>query len=95
MLPVIWTQQAKDDLFDIIRYIGEVNPTAAERLQHRLETIVLPLSQHPLMYPQSTKMPEYREIVAHPNYLVFYHVLADRVQIEMVSHGRRNFPISR
>jgi len=95
MLPVIWTQQATDDLLDIIRYIGEINPMAATRLQRRLETVVFPLSEHPLMYPQSAKMPEYREIVAHPNDLVFYQVLADKVQIEMVSHGRRNFPISR
>ena len=40
-------------------------------------------------------MPGYREVVAHPNYLVFYRVLADRVQIEMVAHARRLFPLQR
>jgi len=94
MLPVIWTASARKDLYEIIDYISDVNHDAAERLQERLEAAVLPLSTYPYLYPKSRRMPFYREIVAHPNYLVFYRVLADRVQIEMVAHGRRNFPIA-
>jgi len=40
-------------------------------------------------------MPGHRDIVAHPDYLVFYRVLADKISIEMVAHGRRNFPVRR
>jgi len=92
MIPVVWTAAARKDLHDIIDYISDVNQDAAERLRERLEAAVLPLCNHPYLYPRSRRMPAYREIVAHPNYLVFYRVLNDRVQIEMVAHGRRNFP---
>jgi len=94
MLAVVWTAAAREDLREIIDYISDFNRTAAERLQERLESVVLPLSTYPYLYPQSRRMPAYREIVAHPNYLVFYRVLADKVQIEMVAHGRRNFPLT-
>jgi len=46
MLPLIWTPRAQSDLLEIIRYIGKVNPGAAERMKTRLETVVLPLSEH-------------------------------------------------
>jgi len=95
MRPVVWAEAAQEDLAEIVEYIADFNQAAAERLRGRLESAVLPLSEHPLMYPESRKMPGYREIVAHPNYLIFYRVLTDRIRIEMVSHGRRNFPIHR
>ena len=44
------------------------------------------------MYKASERKPGWREIVAHPNYLVFYRVLADRVQVEMVAHARQQYP---
>jgi len=89
MLPVIWTTSARDDLAEIIDYISDVNPAAALRLQDRLETVVLPLSEHPLMYRQSDRLPDCREIVAHPNYIVLYRVTLDCVQVVRVVHARR------
>jgi len=50
------------------------------------------LAEHPYMYKFSERKPGWRQIVAHPNYLVFYRVLADRVQIEMVAHARQQYP---
>jgi len=95
MHPVIWTDAAKTDLAEIAAYIARDSPRAAEHLIQRLRTVVLPLSDHPHLYPESRRMPGYREIVAHPNYLLFYRVLANEISIEMVAHGRRNFPIHR
>jgi len=95
MLPVVWAKSAREDLTEIVDYISDFNPGAAEQLRERIETVVLPLSEHPCMYPQSDKMPGCREIVAHSNYLVFYQVQTDRVEIKMVAHGRRSFPIIR
>jgi len=89
MLPLIWTPRAQSDLLEIIRYIGVVNPGAAERLKTRLETVVLPLSQYPEMYRQSERLPDCREIVAHPNYIVFYRVNRDCVEVVRVVHARR------
>jgi len=94
-LPVVWTDAAKADLAEIAAYIARDNPRAAGQLIQRLRTSVLSLSAHPRMYQESQRMPELREIVAYPNYLVFYRVLADAISIEMVAHGHRNFPIHR
>jgi len=95
MFPVVWDEAAQEDLAEIVEYIADFNQVAAEQLRERLENAVLPLGEYPLMYPESRKMPGCREIVAHPNYLIFYRVLPDRIRIEMVAHGRRNFPLVR
>jgi len=89
MLPLIWTPRAQSDLLEIIRYIGEFNPGAAERLKTRLETVVLPLSEHPEMYRKSDRLPNCREIVAHPNYIVLYRVNRDCVEVMRIVHARR------
>jgi len=94
MIPIIWTAEAREDVEEILDYISDENPAAAERLRVRFETVVLPLSEFPLMYPESQRMPSCREIVAHSNYLVFYHVARDHIEVVNVVHGRRNFPLS-
>jgi len=94
MLPVIWTPEAREDLREIVRYIARDNPAAARRMRKLLENSVLPVREHPLMYRQSQRMPSCREIVAHPNYLVFYRVAEDHIEVVNVLHGRRNFPVA-
>ena len=88
-----WTEEADEDLAEIIGYVFERNPTAARRLWDQLKSSAVNLSDHPYLFKESERVPGYREIVAHPNYLVFYRVLDDRVQIEMVAHARRKFPV--
>ncbi|PWR22477.1 type II toxin-antitoxin system RelE/ParE family toxin [Zavarzinia aquatilis] len=92
MLPVVWLAGAKDDLIRIIRFIAAENPAAARRLKDRLFAVVQPLAEHPLMYPQSYRLPGLREIVAHPSYAVLYRVTASRVEIVAVVHTSRRFP---
>jgi toxin ParE1/3/4 len=53
-----------------------VNLTAAEALAARIESSVLPLSEHPYLFRQD-RVPGIREVVAHPNYIVIYRVLAE------------------
>jgi addiction module RelE/StbE family toxin len=95
MLPVFWTEAADEDLAAITDYVAEHDPTTALRLWQRLKSAAVSLSEHPYLFRESERMPGYREIVAHPNYLVFYRVLADRVQIEMVAHTRRLYPLQK
>ena len=40
----------------------------------------------------SNRIPDLRELVAHPNYIVLYRVTATRIEIVNVVHARRNFP---
>jgi len=47
MLPIHWLPQALDELYEIVTYIGQFSPRAAEKLQNRIETSVLPLANFP------------------------------------------------
>jgi toxin ParE1/3/4 len=47
MLPIVWSADAEDDTAEIIRFVGERNPLAAEKLWDLLHDSVLPLSEHP------------------------------------------------
>jgi plasmid stabilization system protein ParE len=38
------------------------------------------------------RLPGTREIVAHPNYIVVYRVLIDRIVVEAVIHARQKYP---
>jgi len=89
MLPVIWAPSARDDLAEIVDYISDDNPAAAFRLQERLESAVLPLSENPRMYQKSNRLPGCREIVVHKNYVVLYRVAPDYVEVVRVVHARR------
>ncbi len=92
MLPVIWRATARDDLAQIVRYVALENPPAARRLKRLLEEAILPAAEHPYLYRQSERIPGLREIVAHPNYVVFYRVAATRIEVVNVVHARREYP---
>jgi toxin ParE1/3/4 len=91
-LPIIWRASARNDLAEIIRYVANVNPIAARRLRQVLMESVLPVSEHPYLYRQSQTVPAMREIVAHPNYMVYYRVTATCIEVVNVIHTRREFP---
>lgn len=91
MLPVIWTEVALADLDNILNYIGERSEAAAEALQKRIEDAVGPLAQYPYLY-RSGRVPGTREMVAHPNYIVVYCVMAERLEISAVLHSRQQYP---
>jgi toxin ParE1/3/4 len=92
MLPIFWRESAREDLRRIVSHIAEESPPAARRIKLRLESVVLPLSEHPYLYRHSDRVPALREVVAHPNYIVLYRVTADRIEIVNVVHARRQFP---
>jgi addiction module RelE/StbE family toxin len=92
MLPVVWRPEAQQDLLEIVSFVAKHNYPAAEHPGRLIYESAEPLAEHPFMYKASIRKPGYREIVVHPNYLVFYRVLADRVQIEMVAHTRQQYP---
>ena len=89
--PVVWREEARSDLAEIITYIAERNPIAARRLKTRLEESVMPLQQHPLLFRKG-RVEGTREIVVHPNYIVVYRVLEAHVEITSVIHARREYP---
>ncbi|GHU20900.1 plasmid stabilization protein ParE [Betaproteobacteria bacterium] len=92
MLPVVWHPDAERDLLEIVAFIAEHDYRAAERMGRLIYESAEPLAEHPYMCKASERKPGWREIVVHPNYLVFYRVLSDRVQVDMVAHSRQQYP---
>jgi addiction module RelE/StbE family toxin len=91
MLSVKWHDEAKVDLLEIMAFIAERNEQAALDLYERIERSLEHLPEHPYLYKPSLRMAGTREIVVHPNYIVFYEV-TDVIEVLAVVHARENFP---
>jgi toxin ParE1/3/4 len=91
VLTVFWRASARANLASIIRFIANESPPAARRLRKLIEDSVLPAAEHPYLY-RPGRVPGTREIVAHPNYIVVYRVIADGVEVVTVLHARQEYP---
>ena len=91
MKGLVWRAGARRDLAEIITYIATRNPTAARRMRHLIEDAVLPLPNHPYAY-RVGRVPDTRELMAHPNYIVVYRVAAYHVEIVSIVHARQQYP---
>ena len=91
MLSVKWRDEAKADLLEIMGFIAERNEQAAYDLQERIERSLEHLPAHPYLYKPSLRVAGTREIVVHPNYIVFYEV-TDVIEILAIVHAREDFP---
>ena len=76
----------------ILDHIGIINRPAAQRLFERIEHDLEHVAEHPYLYKASQRTSGLREIVAHPNYIVYYPVTATCVEVVNVIHTRREFP---
>jgi plasmid stabilization system protein ParE len=95
VLPVEWKASADADLLGILESISEHDEQAAERLFDRIQYDLEHAAEHPYLFKPSQRIPGMREIVTHPNYIVFYRVTATCIEVVNVVHVRREFPISR
>lgn len=87
---VDWRPEAVADLWEILEYIDEQNPQAAEELYAEIERATSALPEHPYLY-RLGRVLNTREIIVHPNYVVIYR-LTDRIEILSVLHARQQFP---
>lgn len=91
MLEVIWRPWAQESLSHLIAFIADDNPSAARRLRLRILESVEPARSYPEL-GRLGRAPGTREIIAHPNYLVIYHVLPGAIEVLDVVHARREYP---
>lgn len=91
-----WRPRALEDLRAIVRYIGKDSPMRAKRFGAELYDKTKALTQYPEL--GRTGRPGLsgglRELVIHPNYIIFYRVLARAcaVQILRVKHAAQQTP---
>jgi toxin ParE1/3/4 len=91
MLPIVWRATAIEKLSKIVRFIAEHNPTGASNIKSLIEQSVLPTAEHPYLF-RPGRVKGTREIVAHPNYVVVYRVMMDRIEVLAVVHARQQYP---
>lgn len=92
MLAIEWTDEARQDLRQIVHYVAEHNPSAAVKLGQAIEESTWPLSEHPYLF-RAGRVSGTREIVAHKNYIVVYRITLTCIEVLRVMHARRNFPV--
>ncbi|MGH6785930.1 MAG: type II toxin-antitoxin system RelE/ParE family toxin [Novosphingobium sp.] len=91
MLKLIWNPEARQNVRDIIDYIGDRHPAAAIRMRHMFDDCAERLTAHPYIY-RVGRVAGTREAVVHPNYIMIYEVGLDTVEIVSVVHARRQYP---
>lgn len=85
---------AQKDLEEIIQYVQKDNPSAAENFLTDFDETVSKLGDFPLMgqVPKDRRLEHlnYRLLIVG-NYLVFYVVEDNYVEIRRILHGRRKY----
>jgi toxin ParE1/3/4 len=91
---VKWRPEARSELWCILDYIGDRNPTAAAQLFDEIERATQALPQHPYLY-RVGRVSGTRGIVVSPNYIVIYRVTTDSIEVVSVLHTRQEYPNSK
>ena len=89
---VLVTAEAETDLEQIARYVAEHSPQSALKLIRELRERCESLSDAPRGYPLVPRY-EHLGIRRRPfgNFLIFYRVGADAIEIVHILHGARDY----
>jgi addiction module RelE/StbE family toxin len=91
---VVVTDEAKADLMEIGEFIRPHNPERAATFVDELLGRCADLADMPRAFPLIPRY-EHHEIrrCVHRDYLIFYRVLEDLVEIIHILHGARNYEV--
>ena len=80
---ITFAAHANRDLEDIVRFLAQKNPGAAERLGNALIDNALSLATLPRRGVAFQQRPEYRRILHRPWFLIFYRIDEARRLVEV------------
>jgi toxin ParE1/3/4 len=90
MIPIVKSPQYEQDLGEIWLHIAQDNPAAADRVVAAIENTIELLSEFPgIGAPCPHLAPGLRRTLWR-EYLIYYRVREDMVEIVRTLHGRRN-----
>jgi toxin ParE1/3/4 len=90
MIPIVKSPQYERDMAEIWQYIAQHNPAAADRVVRAIETTIELLSEFPgIGTPCPHLAPGLRRTLWR-EYLIYYRVRENKVEIVRALHGRRN-----
>jgi len=90
-----WRPQASADLLEIVAYIADDNPDAAQELKDEIEAKADKLPDHPRLYKPSVRVKGLRELIVRSHYIVLYRESPELVEVVNVIHARRQWPPKR
>lgn len=91
MLMIDWSTQALDDVDSVVDYLFARNPAAAMEMDFLIHESVRNLAVMPYI-GRPGRLPETRELVIHPNYIIVYEVNAQMLKILSLIHTRQSYP---
>lgn len=91
MTRLFWTPDATQNRDEIYDYIEADNPTAALALDELFAEKAGRLIDRPGL-GRPGRVAGTRELVAHRNYILVYHVAGDLVRVLRVMHAARQWP---
>ena len=91
MLELNWSDEALDDLAEIVAYIADRNEGAARRLRALITEAADRLPSNPTIY-RPGRIDGTREVIVHSNYIIVYRVTLTAVDIVAVLHARQQYP---
>jgi toxin ParE1/3/4 len=83
---------ARSDLDEIWSYIAQDNMDAADRFIHALVSRFPTLAAMPLLGRQREELATRLRSFPVGNYVIFYRLMENGVEIARVLHGTRDFP---
>jgi toxin ParE1/3/4 len=92
MLKVLRTELADEDLLEIWFYIGADDMDAADRVIDRIDARCESLALNPEMGAERPDLMPGMRYLVEGNYLIFYRVRSDFVEILRILNGMRNLP---
>jgi addiction module RelE/StbE family toxin len=91
VVKVEWRPAARESLLEIVDYISDDNPDAAQALKDEIEEKIAGLTENPQMY-RPGRVAGTRELVVRSNYIVVYATLADLIVIIQILHAAQQWP---
>ena len=93
-MAVFWTDEALDDLEEILAYYYlEAGPATAEAVERRITSQVEGLEPFPERIRKSDRIPGARELVVNRlPYVAFVKLVEDGIVVLNVVHTARKFP---
>jgi toxin ParE1/3/4 len=89
---VTFTDRARSDLIDIAEWIGFDNPGRAATFAMELRERCLSLSSLPARFPVAYEASDHSvRKMTHGQYLIFYAILPQRVDILRIVHSSRDW----
>ena len=91
-MKIIWSPQAKEDLFSLFSYVAADNPSSARKLRDTIFSKIEILVETPSI-GRPGRVPETKElIIDNTPYIIPYRCVHDRLEIIRVYHSSRKWP---